>query len=436
MKIVVFGAGPIGLITSLSLTIWGHDVLCVDLNEQLIERLAKAESDLFEADLKTQLQKYLMLKKLQFGLSTDFDAEFSNIYFVAVGTPTKSDGTSDLTALQSCIKSIVQIPTAHKKTVVIKSTVPVQTNQNLSDMYKKYNVCFISNPEFLREGQALNDALNPDRIVLGHQDEPAIQLLLQIYQPLINNKENKTKVFVTDPATAEISKYASNVFLAAKISLINEISKITAKFDGDIQHVSKIVGADTRIGPEFLNSGLGYGGSCFQKDISAFVNVAAAHDIQLPMISAIETVNQQQLNRFSNLILKNIPENKICIWGISFKPETNDLREASALKIINALLKKNFTLHIHDPELSPEFLQKYAGYLNQKQIMIFKDKYQALNNCSGLAICTEWPEYVNVDLQKIKTHLSHSFIFDGRNTLDNKTATEQGLHYFSLGTHL
>jgi UDPglucose 6-dehydrogenase len=386
VKIVVFGAGPIGLVTSLSLIIWGHDVLCVDTNQSLIEELAHGQTTLYEADLQTELMSSLAKKRIQFTCEHQKAIEFSDVYFITVGTPNNMNGSSNLAAFNSCIASIVGANTSRKKNIIIKSTVPPKTNQFLTANYKNKNVTFISNPEFLREGQALKDSLNPDRIVIGSSDQSAIDLVLQIYEPLTH----KTKFFVTDATTAEISKYAANTFLAAKISLINEFSKMTAGFGGDIQKISEIVGSDHRIGPDFLNSGLGFGGSCFPKDIRALQHLTEAHDLQMPFISAIETVNKHQHQRFSNLIQKNISEKKICIWGISFKPETNDLREASALKIIDDLLLKNFVIHIHDPILSIEFSKIYSEKIENRQIFIFNDPYLALNNCSALALCTEW----------------------------------------------
>ncbi len=432
MKIVVFGAGPIGLVTSLSLVIWGHDVLCVDTNQNLIEELAQGRTVLHEAGLQTELTRALADNKIQFTCELSQTFNFSDVYFITVGTPNNIDGSSDLTSFNKCVSNIVNANTSEKKIIVIKSTVQPKTNVILTEKYKNKNVIFISNPEFLREGQALTDALNPDRIVIGCNDTLAIEMLMQIYKPLAT----KTQFFTTDPTTAEISKYAANTFLAAKISLINEFSKITAGFGGDIQTVSKIVGADQRIGSDFLNSGLGFGGSCFPKDLKALQHQAAQSDIQLPMISAIETINQQQHLRFVHLILKTISKKILCIWGISFKPETNDLREASALKIIDILLENNFTIHVHDPELAPEFSKIYSDPIANNKIVIFNDAYTALKKCSALAICTEWNLYKTADLQKIRTELENPVIFDGRNIFQNEHIINTDLKYFTLGSNL
>jgi UDPglucose 6-dehydrogenase len=429
MKIVVFGAGPVGLTTSLSLCIWGHDVLCVDTNVELIKSLSDGITELYEADISTELKSALIRKKIQFSTNPKAACAFSNIYFIAVGTPNLVDGSCDLSRFDNCVRLIAESAFFSDKTIVIKSTVPPLTNLNYSEKYKHTKTTFISNPEFLREGTALKDALHPDRILIGSLCVKSTELLQNIYDPVAKI----TETFVTDPTTAEISKYAANVFLAARISLINEFAKISDVYNADITTISDVIGSDPRIGSDFLKSGVGYGGSCLPKDVAATVSFSTLKNIELNLIPAIQKTNETQVTDFVLLIQKHSPQKKIALWGISFKPETNDLREAPALKIINLLLDDGFTIHVHDPQLSKVFLLIYSKQIQNHQILIFNDKIQALTDCSALTICTEWAEYSNADISEIKNNLHTPIIFDGRHIFLPSTMKENGIQYFSIG---
>lgn len=425
MKIVVFGAGPIGLVTSLSLCHLGHNVLCIDTNKELIERLQNGSCDLYEKGLVQKLQTYLGKKQIQF--SDRPELTYSDIYFIAVGTPSLENGACDLSQLEQCLQTIHSGISKTEKTIVIKSTVSPGTHLKFAGVYK--NSVFISHPEFLREGTALDDALNPDRIVIGSSNPKARDFICQIYGDMVHRSE----LICTDPTTAELAKYAANTFLAARISLINEFSKLADHFGADIKQVSKIVGSDHRIGPYFLNAGLGYGGSCFPKDLQSLISTGESQGISLPMIQAIESANDDQLQRFADLIQKNCPQKSICLWGLVFKPETNDLRHASSLKLIRRLLQDGFKIHTHDPAKPDCFFTIFKTDLEKKNIVYFENHWQALQDCAGLAILTEWPTYSTISASELSLHLQNKPLFDGRNIFEPAQMQSQNINYFSLG---
>lgn len=422
MNITVFGAGPIGLITSLSLIKFGHTVLCVDINTELIQNLSKGLVDLHETGLQAELESALENKKMT--LTSDLNnlkPSTSSIYFAAVGTPSHSNGECNLTYIQNCVQKISEIDQP-KKIIVIKSTVPPGTHQFLSE--KHTNCTFVSCPEFLREGTALYDALNPDRLIIGSHDSAATEVLLELFKPLIQ----KTKVIITDPTSAELAKYGSNIFLAARVSLINELSRFAEAFNADIKSVSEIIGSDHRIGPDFLNAGAGYGGSCFPKDISALIHLAEQKKIDSPLIQSIQTTNILQHDTFFKLINENCTEKRIAVWGLSFKPHTNDLREASSIKIIHQLLNEDFIIHVHDPVALPEFCELFKNEINSKKIIPFANKEDCLKSMNFLVLCTEWPEYTQYE-----SFNKNLCVFDGRNTFSPQKMKSLGVKYFSIG---
>lgn len=427
MKIVVFGAGPIGLVTSLSLCHLGHEVLCIDTNSELIRNLSAGRCDLYETGLQQQLEYALKQKKIQFTTDLKTACEFSDIIFIAVGTPSQSNGSCDLSQMDSCLESIHSKRSTSVKKIVIKSTVPPRTHQKLAEKYK--DTIFISHPEFLREGSAFQDAIHPDRIVIGCTSTEAENLIREIYGHLIQ----KTKLILTDPASAELAKYAANSFLAARISLMNEFSKLADHYNGDIRTISEIVGSDHRIGPHFLNAGIGYGGSCFPKDLQSLISIGEENQIHLPLIKAIETANNDQHKRFTELINKHCSEKKICLWGLTFKPETNDLRNASSIKIIQALIVDGYKIHVHDPVKPDLFFEIFETELKNKNILYFGNHWDALSGCAGLALITEWPIYCNIDTNQLSRTLLGRPFFDGRHVYNSQQMKVSEINYFSLG---
>lgn len=425
MKIIVFGAGPIGLVTSLSLCQLGHHVLCIDTNKALIDRLQNGFCDLYEKGLDQKLQTCLEKKQIQF--SELPEPAYSDIYFITVGTPSLQNGACDLSQLDQCLQTIHSLRSESQKMIVIKSTVSPGTHLKFSEIYK--NSIFISHPEFLREGTALNDALQPDRIVIGSSHPKVHDFIEQVYGDMLRT----TQIIFTDPTTAELAKYAANTFLAARISLMNEFSKLADHFGADIKSVSKIVGSDHRIGPHFLNAGLGYGGSCFPKDLQSLISLGQNSQIHLPMIHAIETANNEQHERFTDLIKTHCSKKIICLWGLTFKPETNDLRHASSLKVIRTLLDHGFKIHAHDPTMPDCFFTMFKTDLDKKNLVYFENHWQALNDCAGLALLTEWSVYSNIPATELAHHLQNKPFFDGRNIFDPAQMQEQNIKYFSLG---
>ncbi len=427
MKIVVFGAGPIGLVTSLSLCYFGHEVLCIDTNSELIRNLDAGLCELYEKGLQQQLESALKNKHIQFTTDLKTACEFSNIYFIAVGTPSQSNGSCDLSQIESSLKSIHTHNSKAVKNVVIKSTVPPSTHQKFAEKYT--DSIFISHPEFLREGSAFQDAIQPDRIVIGCTSVAAEQLIRQIYGPLIL----KTKLIITDPASAELAKYAANSFLAARISLMNEFSKLADHYNGNIQTISEIVGSDHRIGPHFLNAGIGYGGSCFPKDLQSLISLGENSHINLPVIKSIEAANNEQHDRFTDLIKKHCPEKKICLWGLTFKPDTNDLRNASSLKIIRNLISDGYKIHVHDPVKPDLFFELFHTELKNQSLTYFENHWDALIDCSSLALITEWSIYRDIDTHQLSRTLQGRPFFDGRLVYNSQKMKTAEINYFSLG---
>ncbi len=427
MKIVIFGAGPIGLVTSLSLCYFGHEVLCIDNNSALIQKLSAGHCELYEKGLQQQLENAVKKNQIQFTTDLKMACDFSDIFFIAVGTPNQANGSCDLSQIESCLQSIHEHATILTKKIVIKSTVPPKTHQNFADKYK--DSIFISHPEFLREGSAFQDAIHPDRIVIGCTSDDAKELIRKIYGELIQ----KTKLVITDPASAELAKYAANSFLAARISLMNEFSKLADHYNGDIKTISEIVGSDHRIGPYFLNAGLGYGGSCFPKDLQSLISIGEENHIHLPLIEAIETTNNEQHKRFTDLIKTHCTQKIVCLWGLTFKPETNDLRNASSLKIIKSLIADGYKIHVHDPVKPDLFFEIFENELNNKNILYFENHWDALSGCAGLALITEWSVYCDLDTNELSRHLKNKPFFDGRLVFNPEQMKKAKINYFSLG---
>lgn len=459
MKLIVVGAGNIGLVTALCFAERGHQVFCVDNDQTKINKLRAGENTLYEPRLDTLLADHLSKSNIQFSHQLDSFINQSDTIFVAVGTPNNSLGHVDLTAIEAVLNEISRLSITQTnsslvsvKTIIIKSTVPPGTNNRLSEKYANFN--FISSPEFLREGSAIYDCLNPDRIIVGStgrqqsnahpraQADDDMKLIQKIYAEF-NFKDEK---FVAmDSITAELTKYAANIFLATRISLMNEFSRVCEKSGADIEKLKHGLGLDRRIGPEFLNAGIGYGGSCFPKDIDAFLSYASTLNESLLLTRAVKETNDQQIKTFAEKIIKHFKsvdtastQTTLCLWGAAFKPETDDLREAPALKLIEYLLaqdinldiKLNIKLNIYDPKST---LHLTNFFKDNESIKVFKNSYDALAGTDALIIATEWNEFKSANLEEIKKLLKKPVIFDGRNIFTPATMREMGFDYFSVG---
>ena len=441
MKIIVAGAGNIGLVTALCFAEKGHQVFCVDIDQTKIIKLKTGITSIFEPELDILLSTHLKKGNIQFSGQFESILNQSELIFITVGTPNDQKGEIDLSAVESVLVDVSRLISTNSntnsaaitKTIIIKSTVPPGTNKKLSEKYPNFK--FISSPEFLREGSAIYDCLNPDRIIIGSHAEHTnddLKLFKNIYEQF-GLAENK--FIQMDTVTAEMTKYAANIFLAARVSLMNEFSRVCEKAGADIELLKKGLSLDHRIGNEFLNAGIGYGGSCFPKDLEAFNCYATGLNENLKLTNAIRKTNDLQLANFGFKIVAyhkaaNIQNPTICLWGATFKPDTDDLREAPALKLVALLLSRSFKLHIYDPKASSALTDLFK---DEPNIKIFKNSYEALEGTDALVIATEWNEFRSANPIEIKKHLKNPVIFDGRNLFSPPQMRELGFKYFSVG---
>jgi len=428
MKIGVIGAGYVGLTTSACFAHIGHSVICVDNDEEKIRTLQNGKIPFYEPKLKHLVTKNVKSKRLKFTTKTIEAVKESVILFIAVSTPPKKTGKPNLSYVTNVAREISSTMNEYK-IIVEKSTVPVKTGEKVKEtinLYNKNNIPFdvASNPEFLREGSAVDDFLQPDRIVIGVESKRAKDILLELYKPI------NAPILVTDIKSAELIKHASNAFLAMKISFINAISVICEMSGASIEKVARGIGLDKRIGLNFLNAGVGYGGFCFPKDLKAFIQIAAELGYDFRLLKEVERINEEQKQRFFNKVAKLLPNLKnkqIGILGLSFKPNTDDIRFAPSIDIISRLQTAGAKIKAFDP---------YAMN-NAKKIMpnieYCKNPYQVAENSDALVIITEWDDFKKLDLNKIKKLLKRPIVVDGRNIYDPKTMGKNGFIYQSIG---
>ena len=425
-NICIIGSGHVGLVTGACLAELGNKVACFDNDTHKIEDLKEGKMPFYEPGLEDLVHRNTNNGRLFFTTSIEEGVKASEIIFISVGTSQKQDGTADLTLVEAVVLKISQTVDNYK-VIVEKSTVPVKTGKWIS---KKLNSnrgvdCdVVSNPEFLREGSALNDFMNPDRIVIGTTSERAIKIMTELYKPL------KAPVIITDIETAELIKHASNCFLALKISFINAVATICEKTGGDVVKVAEGMGRDKRIGHEFLNAGVGYGGSCFPKDLAAFIKIAedAGYDFQL--LKAVRKINdfqQQQIIDKAKSQLHGLTEKTIGILGISFKPLTDDIREAPAIHIIEKLQEAGAMVKVYDPKAMGKAREVLVN------VEYCRNPYELAEGCDALIIITEWDEFRDMDLKRIKLLLRQPIIIDGRNIYDPQEMTKLGFTYYGTG---
>ncbi len=436
MNIAIVGAGYVGLVTGVCLSELGHRVICVDNDPKKISSLKKLRVPIYEPGLDALLRKNVSHKRLSFTTSIKDAAKNATVIFIAVGTPSKENGEADLTYVENVAREIAQTMDSYKL-IVEKSTVPTATGKRIErtillNLPKRTNgarskaITFdvASNPEFLREGSAVEDFMNPDRIVIGVESKKAEELLKEIYKPL------KAAIVVTDINSAEMIKHASNSFLATKISFINAISQICERVGADVLKVAEGMGFDKRIGRAFLNAGIGYGGSCFPKDVDAFVRLSEKAGYDFTLLKAVRNINEEQKKSFIKLIEDKIwilKGKKIGILGLAFKPETDDMRNAPAVDIIRALQKEGARIKAYDPQAA----QKAGEVLCNVEFS--KDAYKAVSGCDCLLLLTEWNEFKKLDFKRIKKQMKHAIIFDGRNFFNETKMRECGFEYFGIG---
>jgi UDPglucose 6-dehydrogenase len=431
MKISVVGTGYVGLVTGTCLAETGNEVLCVDIDEQKVKKMQGGEVPIYEPHLDVLFERNIKANRLKFTTSLEEGLEHGEVIFLALPTPEDEDGSADLKYILGVADDIGKL-IKNYKVIVDKSTVPVGTSDKVkAAIAKNSTVAFdvVSNPEFLREGFAVDDFLKPERIVVGASSDKAIRIMEKLYKPFVRSGN---PIIVMDERSAELTKYAANAFLATKITFMNEIANFCDRVGADVDKVRIGMGTDSRIGKRFLFPGIGYGGSCFPKDVKALHKSGKDSNYDFKILDAVINVNQKQktilvptIKKFFNNDLKN---KTFAVWGLAFKPETDDIREAPSLYIIDELLNEGAHIKAFDPEAMPN-VQRRLG----DQIDFSADMYGALENADALIICTEWSIFRTPRFDQIKDSLKHKVIFDGRNLYDSKDVMEYELDYFSIG---
>lgn len=438
MKIGIFGTGYVGLVTGVCFAELGNTVTCVDINEEKIALLNKGKSPIFEPGLDNLMTRNLREGRLSFTLDPSDVYKNSDLLFIAVGTPQSDDGSADLTYVDQVARQIAE-NLSKPCFVVTKSTVPVGTTMHLQKIINEvlarrkvgFSIEVISNPEFLREGAAIQDCLEPSRVIVGCQSEAAMDVVTRLYSPFV---KDGSQIIFMDPFSSEMTKYASNAMLALKISYMNEMARVCENTGANIEYVKKGMGADPRIGPYFINPGLGYGGSCFPKDVRALMKIAEVAQAPFDMLSATDKSNDMQREHFLKRILKHCNNNvdglRIGVWGIAFKPNTDDIREAPAIYLIEKLAEMGAEVVAYDPEAMPNAKVQLAKAQNAK---FAKDPYSAIEGVDFMIIATEWKVFREPDFVRIKGLLKKPVIFDGRNIYDPAYMQELGFTYVSVG---
>lgn len=434
MNITIIGTGYVGLVTGACFAEIGHNVTCFDTDKRKISNLRKGKVIFYEEGLEGIVSKNLSSQNLHF-TSSFKSALKNNIIFICVDTPDDGSGKANLSNLYNVVDNLSS-NLSHDSIIIFKSTVPLGTNNIMQERIReatnnKLKIDVISNPEFLREGSAVNDFMQPDRIVIGGDDYEACNKLANLYKPLCR-KANK--IFFTSTQSAELIKYAANSFLATKISFINEMAEIAENYNADINDVRLGIGLDARIGKDFLYAGLGYGGSCFPKDINALIFAQKSSGASSVLLSATKKRNELALENFEKKILKYCKgarkDKSLTIWGLSFKPNTDDIRESLAIKLINKLHKKFKYIYCYDPEAA---INAKVYFKDLKNVKIISDSYKKISDSNALIICTEWKEFWNPNYKKLSS-LKDGIIFDGRNILDRENLKLHKLKYYGVGT--
>ena len=434
MNIAVVGSGYVGLVAGACFAETGNDVICVDNNQSKIDRLKGGDIPIFEPGLSDLVVSNHEAGRLQFTTSLKDAVECSEVIFIAVGTPQDEDGSADLTHVLAVARGIGQHINGYK-VIVDKSTVPVGTANLVSKAVAdnaQHPFDVVSNPEFLKEGAAIDDFMRPDRVVVGVASEKAAKVMKELYAPFVRTNN---PILVMDVASAEMTKYAANTMLALRVSFMNEIANLCEQAGADINKVRVGIGTDSRIGMSFIFPGIGYGGSCFPKDVQALIKTGKDFGVDLRIARAIEDVNFSQKQVLVNKILKHygaegVKGKRFAMWGLAFKPKTDDVREAPAMVICEELLKLGATVAAYDPEANGTFQERFG----EKPGMTYVDNnYEALNKADALIVCTEWNAFRQPNFKRIKECLSAPVIFDGRNIYTPEDMREHGFTYHSIG---
>ena len=430
MKIAVVGSGYVGLVAGACLAENGNDVICVDREPAKIRMLQRGRIPIYEPGLEEMVRRNRAEKRLTFTTALAQGVRSSQIIFVAVGTPTGEDGSADLQHVLGVAKDVARAMNGYK-VIVNKSTVPVGTAVRVREIVRRettHPFSVVSNPEFLKQGAAIDDFMKPDRVVIGAEDPRAADLMRELYAPFTRTG---APIMMMDCASAELSKYAANAMLATRISFMNEVSNVCEVVGANVDQVRHAIAADKRIGSSFLFPGVGYGGSCFPKDVKAMLRFAADQNYDFEILKSVETVNDQQKLRLLMKLRKHfgsLKGKRIAVWGLAFKPKTDDMREAPAVPLINGLLKEGASIHAYDPEAI-----KVAKGIFGSKVSFAENGYAALTGADCLVIVTEWNEFREPNYNRMKKLMRSPVIFDGRNIYNPDTIRGQGFTYFSMG---
>jgi len=434
MKIAVIGTGYVGLVTGTCLAETGNDVICVDINEAKVKQMQAGEVPIYEPGLDLLFHRNIEQERLTFTTNLADAVKEAQIIFMALPTPPGGDGAADLSYILGAAKDISKLITEYK-VIVNKSTVPVGTADKVKAVFTEntsIEVDVVSNPEFLREGVAVDDFMKPDRVVLGTKSEKAKKLMTELYGPYVRQGN---PILFMDERSSELTKYAANSFLATKITFMNEIANLCELVGADVDAVRRGIGSDDRIGKRFLFPGVGYGGSCFPKDVQALVKSSDDYAYDFQILKSVMEVNERQKTILVDKVLKyykgDIKGKHFALWGLAFKPETDDIREAPALYIIDALVKNGATVTVFDPEAMAN-VKNIIG----DQVNYAKNQYEALESADALLIATEWSVFRNPDFDKIDSILKNKVVFDGRNLYDLQKMIDLGYYYNSIGRKL
>jgi UDPglucose 6-dehydrogenase len=439
MKLTIVGTGYVGLVTGACFSEMGNIVCCVDIDRSKVEDLKKGIIPIYEPGLNEIVTKNSENGNLFFSTKLNDGLNNSDICFIAVGTPMGEDGSADLQYVLTAAKEIGEIVN-NDLIVVNKSTVPVGTADKVKEIIDRelnkrnvdYDICVVSNPEFLKEGTAVADFMRPDRVIIGTDNIKVFEKIKELYSPFTDKDE---RFISMDVRSAEMTKYASNAMLATRISFINEIANICECVGADINRVREGIGSDSRIGYSFLYPGCGYGGSCFPKDIKALIQIAAENDYDTSILKGVESVNNHQKTVLIKKIVNRFGEDltglTFAVWGLSFKPETIDMREAASVVIIQKLIELGAKINSYDPktvEIAKEFYFK-----DNKNIKFFKNKYDAIEDADAMVLVTEWKEFRSPDFDEIEKRIGNKIIFDGRNQYNGKNLSNRGFEYYQIG---
>ncbi|WP_445386337.1 UDP-glucose dehydrogenase family protein [Robiginitalea sp. IMCC44478] len=434
MKIAVIGTGYVGLVTGTCLAETGNEVVCVDIDENKVRKMQSGEVPIYEPHLDVLFERNINAGRLTFTTALKEGLDHGNIIFLALPTPEDEDGSADLKYVLGVADEIGKLITDYK-VIVDKSTVPVGTSEKVHAAIAKHAKCefdVVSNPEFLREGFAVDDFLKPERIVVGSSSERAISMMQKLFKPFVRSGN---PVIIMDEKSAELTKYAANAYLATKITFMNEIANFCERVGADVDKVRIGMGTDSRIGKRFLFPGIGYGGSCFPKDVKALHKSGKDHEYNFQILDSVISVNKSQklalIPKIRKYFQDDLKGKRIGIWGLAFKPETDDIREAPSLDVIAELLKSGASITAFDPEAMENVKRKLGDKIKYANSM-----YEAVTGADALVICTEWGVFRNPSFGKVKQLLKNPVIFDGRNLYDTQEMRQEGFHYESIGREL